>query len=121
MLLHPGLKEKRYMPYGCAAARKRRRDFTDVERMFLEMGFDRVFSPSADVLAVTRLLRDDIAESERGAAEEMVDQMADFAASLGRADGELFARAPWPGPSSASCMRRRPPAWTGCCRRGGGG
>lgn len=57
-----------------------KRDFAEVERLFLEMGFDRVFSPSVDLLEVTRLLRADIADSERRAAEDMVDQMAAFAA-----------------------------------------
>jgi methylaspartate mutase sigma subunit len=36
-----------------------KRDFVEVEAQFREMGFNRVFSPSADIEEVARLLRED--------------------------------------------------------------
>ncbi|MFM8899366.1 MAG: methylaspartate mutase subunit S [Burkholderiales bacterium] len=38
-----------------------KRPFEEVEALFIEMGFDRVFSPSTNLLDVARLLRADIA------------------------------------------------------------
>jgi methylaspartate mutase sigma subunit len=38
-----------------------KRKFEEVETLFLEMGFDRVFSPSVDLLDVAKFLRQDIA------------------------------------------------------------
>lgn len=38
-----------------------KRPFAEVEALFIEMGFDRVFSPSTNLLEVTQLLRDDVA------------------------------------------------------------
>lgn len=38
-----------------------KRPFVEVEALFIEMGFDRVFSPSTNLLEVTQLLRDDVA------------------------------------------------------------
>lgn len=40
-----------------------KRAFSEVETLFLEMGFDRVFSPSVDLLEVAKFLRQDIAAS----------------------------------------------------------
>lgn len=42
-----------------------KRDFSEVEKLFLEMGFDRVFSPAVDLMDVVRHLRSDIAEVSR--------------------------------------------------------
>lgn len=39
-----------------------KKSFADVEVQFREMGFDRVFSPTADLPQVAALLRQDIAE-----------------------------------------------------------
>jgi methylaspartate mutase sigma subunit len=38
-----------------------KRPFEEVEALFIDMGFDRVFSPSTNLLDVARLLRADIA------------------------------------------------------------
>jgi len=38
-----------------------------VEALFIEMGFDRVFSPSTNLLDVARLLRADIAAAATSA------------------------------------------------------
>lgn len=40
-----------------------KRPFEEVEALFIEMGFDRVFSPSTNLLDVARLLRADIARA----------------------------------------------------------
>ena len=40
-----------------------KRAFSEVETLFLEMGFDRVFSPSVNLLDVAKFLRQDIAAS----------------------------------------------------------
>ncbi len=40
-----------------------KRPFQEVEALFFDMGFDRVFSPSTNLLDVARLLRTDIAAS----------------------------------------------------------
>jgi methylaspartate mutase sigma subunit len=45
-----------------------KRPFAEVETLFIEMGFDRVFSPSANLLDVARLLRADIARTTVEAA-----------------------------------------------------
>ena len=45
-----------------------KRAFSEVERLFLEMGFDRVFSPSVDLLEVAKFLRQDIAASAAATA-----------------------------------------------------
>ena len=45
-----------------------KRAFSEVETLFLEMGFDRVFSPSVDLLEVARFLRQDIAASAAATA-----------------------------------------------------
>ncbi|MDV7339482.1 methylaspartate mutase subunit S [Terasakiella sp. A23] len=37
-----------------------KKDFQDVEKQFQEMGFDRVFRPTADIAHVADLLKDDI-------------------------------------------------------------
>lgn len=37
-----------------------KRDFSEVEALFLEMGFDRVFSPSVDLMKVVKQLHTDI-------------------------------------------------------------
>jgi methylaspartate mutase sigma subunit len=44
-----------------------KRPFSEVEALFLEMGFDRVFSPSVDLLDVAKFLRADIAASAAAA------------------------------------------------------
>ncbi len=38
-----------------------KRDFSEIEAQFREMGFNRVFSPSVDLAQVVALLREDIA------------------------------------------------------------
>ncbi|HVZ44831.1 MAG TPA: methylaspartate mutase subunit S [Ramlibacter sp.] len=43
-----------------------KRDFAEIERLFLDMGFDRVFSPSVDLHEVARMLREDIASRAAG-------------------------------------------------------
>ncbi len=40
-----------------------KRPFAEVEALFIEMGFDRVFSPSTSLFDVARLLRADIARA----------------------------------------------------------
>ena len=45
-----------------------KRAFSEVETLFLEMGFDRVFSPSVDLLEVAKFLRQDIAASAAATA-----------------------------------------------------
>jgi methylaspartate mutase sigma subunit len=40
-----------------------KRPFDEVEALFIEMGFDRVFSPSTNLLDAARLLRADIARA----------------------------------------------------------
>ncbi|HJV88157.1 MAG TPA: methylaspartate mutase subunit S [Noviherbaspirillum sp.] len=37
-----------------------KRAFSEIEEMFLEMGFDRVFPPTIDLIDVVKLLREDI-------------------------------------------------------------
>lgn len=44
-----------------------KRPFQDVEAMFIDMGFDRVFAPSTNLLDVARLLRADISRGVRAA------------------------------------------------------
>jgi len=44
-----------------------KRAFSEVETLFLEMGFDRVFSPSVDLIEVAKFLREDIAASAAAA------------------------------------------------------
>jgi methylaspartate mutase sigma subunit len=44
-----------------------KRPFEEVEALFIEMGFDRVFSPSTNLLDVARLLRADIAAAATSA------------------------------------------------------
>lgn len=46
-----------------------KRPFAEVEALFIEMGFDRVFSPSTDLLEVARLLRADIARAAAPVAQ----------------------------------------------------
>ena len=46
-----------------------KRPFAEVEALFIEMGFDRVFSPSVNLTDVARLLRADIAAAAVAAAE----------------------------------------------------
>ena len=38
-----------------------KRPFKEVEELFLEMGFDRVFAPTTDLTDVVKMLREDIA------------------------------------------------------------
>jgi len=45
-----------------------KRDFAEVEAMFLAMGFDKVFSPSVELTDVVRMLRSDIALHEERAS-----------------------------------------------------
>lgn len=44
-----------------------KRPFQDVEALFIDMGFDRVFAPSTNLLDVARLLRADISRGVRAA------------------------------------------------------
>jgi methylaspartate mutase sigma subunit len=45
-----------------------KRPFEEVEALFKEMGFDRVFSPTTNLIEVTKLLRDDVAAATAPAA-----------------------------------------------------
>ncbi len=45
-----------------------KRPFEEVEALFKEMGFDRVFSPTSNLIEVTQLLRDDVAAATASAA-----------------------------------------------------
>jgi methylaspartate mutase sigma subunit len=54
-----------------------KRDFAEVEQMFVEMGFDKVFSPSVDLTEVARMLRADIARQEaRVSAQRELEAIA---------------------------------------------
>lgn len=53
-----------------------KRAFHEVEQMFLEMGFDRVFSPAVDLQDVVRLLRADIASASQLMRETVLDEAA---------------------------------------------
>ena len=48
-----------------------KRDFSEVETLFIEMGFDRVFSPRVDLMEVVRNLRADISGAHRHVEEEL--------------------------------------------------
>ena len=39
-----------------------KREFTEVEKIFKDMGYDRVFPPTIDLSEVSRMLRQDVAE-----------------------------------------------------------
>ncbi len=39
-----------------------KREFTEVEKIFKDMGYDRVFPPTIDLSEVSRILRQDVAE-----------------------------------------------------------
>lgn len=49
-----------------------KRDFSEVEALFLDMGFDRVFSPSVDLMQVVKQLREDIAMATARAKEKLL-------------------------------------------------
>lgn len=53
-----------------------KRAFSEVEALFLGMGFDRVFAPSADLVDVARLLRADIASAQKPRVDEPCVEVA---------------------------------------------